>query len=78
MALGMRLTPSLRLTMTCRVCGQTIDEENVNATRIHVALFGAEPLAACPSCEQEVAERTPEYELRARRFLAAAARLVSP
>lgn len=71
MALGMRLGPSLRLTLTCRVCGQTIDEENVARTRAHVALFGAEPLAACPSCEQAVGDQTPAYERRARRFIAA-------
>lgn len=72
MALGMRLAPTLRLTLRCRVCGQTIDEANVEATRTHVALFGAEPLAACPSCDQAVADREePAYVRRAQRFLAA-------
>jgi len=58
------------VALSCHVCRQTIDEQQVTEDRINVLLFGALAYGQCPSCRQEVRDRhEPNYRARVRRFL---------
>ncbi len=67
MSLGLSL--SLKLCLTCDVCGQDRDEEKALAARTDVILYGQEPFATCPCCCQRVTNfKDTDYQLRARTY----------
>lgn len=54
----------------CRVCRQGINDTEVQATRIVVAMFGSLALEICPSCGQKADKSDRNYRRRATRWLA--------
>jgi hypothetical protein len=58
------LNLSLKMAMTCKLCGQVPNREQRDRTLIEAGLFGAEKYALCAVCLQEVPQPwTDKYKL---------------
>jgi hypothetical protein len=58
--------PMQQVALECTCCQQTYHPNRALANRVEVTLFGAEPYAVCPICEQNVSDelQTERYKRR--------------